>query len=295
MRNPGAFRLALPLKTDDVHLEAACSVCEHGAKADGVHDDGPAVQAALASCSSVVLPAAGCTAASTASTASTASAAVFLVGPVLIPSDRTLQILGNVTTLPPKRWPLVQNKSLTSCSIGSCSYKHLFSAAAGSRNITVSGSGTVDGGGPAWWHLWAEDKLRAHRPMLVYLEGDDLTVSGVRIHNPPMEGVGLSGGSRHRVHGYRATVDLPGLRAIRGRQPSRTYESANAACLMLSDASGVHVSNVHLVCGDDNIAMNAASRGLADVLIEDSYFGWGHGCSIGSMTEVKNTHTRNVP
>jgi hypothetical protein len=282
------------LKADDdaQHLVAACSVCEHGGKADGTHDNGPVVQAALAGCSSVVIPAAGC-----GGSASAASPAVFLVGPVVIPSDRTLIILGTVTTLPPERWPLVQNKSLADCSIGSCMYKHLFNAAA-ARNITVTGNGMIEGGGPAWWHLWAEDKLMAHRPMLINLGGDDLTLSGISIHNPPMEGAGLSSGSRHRVHGYRASVDLPGLQAIRGNAKQRirrTYESANAACLMLSDASDVHVSNVHLVCGDDNIAMNANSRELKDVVIEDSYFGWGHGCSIGSMTEagLSNITVRN--
>ena len=45
------------------------------------------------------------------------------------------------------------------------------------------------------------------------------------------------------------------------------------------------MSHVNLVCGDDNIAMNAESSEFKDVVIEDSYFGWGHGCSIGSMTE----------
>ena len=58
-------------------------MCAHGAKADGVHDDGPAVQAALASCSEVVIPAEGCGTATAASSA----AALFLVGPVVIPSD----------------------------------------------------------------------------------------------------------------------------------------------------------------------------------------------------------------
>ena len=125
-------------------------------------------------------------------------------------------------------------------------------------------------------NLWATNALMAHRPMLVSLGGDDLTLSGITIHNPPMEGAGLSSGSRHRVHGYRASVDLPGLQAVRSTQPRRTYESANAACLMLSDASDVHVSHVNLVCGDDNIAMNAESREFKDAVIENSYFGWGH-------------------
>ena len=108
-------------------------------------------------------------------------------------------------------------------------------------------------------NVWATNALVAHRPMLVSLGGDDLTLSDINIHNPPMEGAGLSSGSRHRVHGYRASVDLP--------------ESANAACLMLSDASDVHVSHVRLDCGDDNIAMNAESREFKDAVIENSYFG----------------------
>ena len=131
--------------------------------------------------------------------------------------------------------------------------------------------------------------------MLIALTGDDLTITwSIHVHNSPGMAVGLSGGSQHRVHGYRVSVDLPGLQATR----NRTYESVNAACLMLSDATNVHVSGVHLVCGDDNIAMNAEGAPFRDVLIEDSYFGWGarllnwiydggHGCSIRSMTQVR--------
>ena len=79
----------------------------------------------------------------------------------------------------------------------------------------------------------------AHRPMLINLNGDDLTLAGsIYVHNSPGMAVGLSGGSRHRVHGYRASVDLPGLQASR----NRTYESANAACLMLSDATDVVIT-----------------------------------------------------
>ena len=284
---------SLPLTNDAVHLEAACSVCAHSAKADGVHDDGPAVQAALASCSEVVIPAEGC---GTATAAASSAAALFLVGPVVIPSDRTLRILGNVSTLPPERWPLVQNKSLADCTVKTCMHRHLFNAAS-ARNITVTGSGTIEGGGLAWWQLYAEGKLRAHRPMLVNLGGDDLTLSDITIRNPPMEGASLSSGRKHRVHGYKASVDIPGLQAIREMQPRRMMlESANAACLMLSDASDVHVSHVHLVCGDDNIAMNAGSREFKDVVIEKSYFGWGHGCSIGSMTQagLKNITVRDI-
>ena len=57
-----------------------------------------------------------------------------------------------------------------------------------------------------------------------------------------------------------------------------------------------HVSGVRLSCGDDNIAMNAFAVPFQDVLIEDSYFGWGHGVSIGSMTQagLHNITVRNV-
>ncbi len=267
---------------------AACTVCEHGAKSDGLHDDAPAFQAALDVCTLVAVPAAGC------GTAPVDVAAVYLVGPVTIPSDRTVVLDGNITTLPPARWPLESNKTLAGCTVQTCRYRDLFSGS--SNNVTISGSGSIEGGGPVWWHMWADQELMAHRPMLINLRGDDLTIAGsIYVHNSPGMAVGLSNGVRHRVSGYRAAVDLPGARLL-GTTRNRTYESANAACLMLSDATSVHITNVHLVCGDDNIAMNAFAAPFQDVIIEDSYFGWGHGCSIGSMTQagLHNITVRNV-
>lgn len=271
-----------------VQASMSCTVCEHGARADGVHDDAPFVQAALEACTLVSVPAAGCGA------ASVDAVAVYLVGPVTIPADRTLVLDGNITTLPPSRWPLEGNKTLASCTVRTCSYIDLFSGSG--NNVTISGSGSIEGGGPVWWHMWADQELMAHRPMLINLRGDDLTIAGsIYVHNSPGMAVGLSNGARHRVSGYRAAVDLPGTRMLGGMR-NRTYESANAACLMLSDATSVHVTGVHLVCGDDNIAMNAFAAPFQDVVIEDSYFGWGHGCSIGSMTQagLHNITVRNV-
>ena len=170
------------------------------------------------------------------------------------------------------------------CTIGSCHYANLF---AGKDNITIKGSGSIDGGGPAWWHMWAANTLRAHRPMLVSLVGDNLTLSGIRIHNSPGMAAGLmiSGGSRHRVHGYSASVDLPGLQRLQSR---RKYESANAAppsplsppypaCIApqrrrLCPTASVTPSATRL--------RNAFDSEFRDVLIEESYFGWLHATAL---------------
>lgn len=254
--------------------ESSCSICAHGAHGDGVHDDASALRAALAACSAVIIPADGCVgggvAAEHASHGHRVRLAVYLLGPVAIPSGRHLIVDGNVTTLTPERWPLEGNRSLPGCTVSTCRYQDLLS---GSDNITISGAGTIEGGGPRWWHMWATQTLAAHRPMLINLLGDDLAVFDIYVHNSPGMAVGLSRGSRHRVHGLRASVDLPG--AALGDTRNRTYESANAACLMLSDASDVHVSNVHLVCGDDNIAMNAYATPFKNAVVSASYFGWG--------------------
>ena len=104
-----------------VQVSISCTVCEHGARADGVHDDAPSFQAALGACTLVDVPAAGCGA------ASIDAPVVYLVGPVTIPADRTLVLDGNITTLPPSRWPLEGNKTLTSCTVQTCRYIDLFS------------------------------------------------------------------------------------------------------------------------------------------------------------------------
>ena len=63
-----------------------------------------------------------------------------------------------------------------------------------------------------------------------------------------------------------------------------------------SGSSLVHVHDVFIHNGDDSIAVKPSSTCTRDILVEDSHFEFGHGCSIGSVGKgcVENVLFRNI-
>jgi len=71
-----------------------------------------------------------------------------------------------------------------------------------------------------------------------------------------------------------------------------TKSSKNLDCIDPA-GSNIHIADCTLTCGDDNVAVKGPS---SNVLVEDCWFGTGHGASIGSITDtvVKNVTFRNI-
>ena len=178
------------------HLAAAAAApCDgpfnalaFGAKGDGVHMDGPAVQAAIAA-------AAACGGGTVLLPRTPGSPSTYLSGPIYLESNLVLSIAPGATlqaTTDLATWlPRINKPSgLDSSTAGLVNGGRCLQAPPANctswhklRNVTVTGGGAIDGSGPSFWgdaSWWPLPGLP--RPMLMELSYiDGLTVSHVAL------------------------------------------------------------------------------------------------------------------
>ena len=137
------------------------------------------------------------------------------------------------------------------------------------NNVKISGSGTIDGQGSAWWTAYNANNSVA-RPKMIRIESCTIVqVTGVRLQNAP---------TAHLTFAYacdQITVDHITV--------STSGSSPNTDAV---DTEGTNYlfDTCNLACGDDNIAIGAPHNHSAYYQILNCTFGVGHGCSIGSYT-----------
>jgi len=151
------------------------------------------------------------------------------------------------------------------------------------HDVMISGPGTIDGQGQAWWPeaiKFRDEANRTHarsntspRPRLVVFEHcQRVRVEGVTITNAPT--FNLVPASCEDVTIEDVTILNPA-------------DSPNTDGIDPSVSRRVLIARCHIDTGDDCIAVKAGSAGagiMEDLLITDCTFGHGHGCSIGSET-----------
>jgi polygalacturonase len=179
------------------------------------------------------------------------------------------------------------------------------------HDVTVSGSGTINGSGEAWWpsvHESMRGRRRApERPHLVCFDGcqrvrmegvtlthapayvlvpahcQDVTIDGITIYNPAADNAEFVG------------MD-PAL--VRERlQKEYDYEAPNTDGIDPMASQRVLISRCRIDTGDDCIAVTPGDSDggpAQDILVTDCVFLRGHGCSIGSGTRggVRNMVVR---
>ena len=154
----------------------------------------------------------------------------------------------------------------------------LISCPAGTTDLAITGSGTIDGSGAMFWLFASKAALRytpgrgtVSRPMLVVLAGvKRLHVDGITLTNSPSFHLAPSG----------EDITLEHLRIV---APS---DSPNTDAI---DPGGqrIVIRKCELDVGDDNVALKNGGR---DILIEDLTCLHGHGISIGSATREGFSH-----
>merc|ERR1711934_932109 len=150
----------------------------------------------------------------------------------------------------------------------------------------MGGSGTVDGQGLAWWReMKKPGKHDFWRPHLVdFSHVETGLLADTLFLNGPN-------------HVLELGCDHCELSHVRVLSPPSTGECEKTdSCSHNTDAVDVHgdpfyVHDVNFTTGDDNIAAHANNT-----LVEDSYFGSGHGASIGSLCDdyLRNITFRNI-
>jgi polygalacturonase len=171
------------------------------------------------------------------------------------------------------------------------------------KNVRISGKGTIDGSGYYWWEpYWKKrDSLSATVP-------DDLIdwyvprPRLILIHNAKdsgLENVRLRNSAFWTVHiCYSSSISVDGV-DIYNPVLSKGKKAASSDGIDVDSSKDVFITNCSIACDDDCIAIKSGrgSDGLRvnipadNVVIENCFFGTGHGgVSIGTETAggIKN-------
>jgi hypothetical protein len=187
----------------------------------------------------------------------TAAAGSYLCGPITMLSSVNLQVNGGamLQMLPYADWP------------GTTS----FISGASLHDVEISGSGTIDGQGAAWWAAFNSGAITSRPNFIVFGGTTRILFQDITLQNPPNYHLFLKGNNVDiTIQGI--TIDTPG-------------DSPNTDGMDLG-STNVLVENCHISDGDDNIEMGGSTDPCAFVTITNCVFGTGHGVSVGSATEA---------
>ena len=140
------------------------------------------------------------------------------------------------------------------------------------HDVAISGSGTIDGQGGAWWPFAKTEHTK--RPRMIKLTAcERVLIENVTLMNSPMFHIAIGGKSQH------ITVRGVTIRAPASTDPTHPSHNTDAC-----DVSGQHIliQDCDVSVGDDNYTCGG---GTSDVLITHCTYGFGHGVSIGSYTK----------
>ena len=218
-----------------------CNVLDYGAVGDGKTDDTAAVQRAIVACTSAsggttFLPAGKIFLTSALKLSTKSAPAALVIDGVLRFSNDT------------KTWPQSAAHCLTF---------------GGGAAIALTGAGTIDGQGAAWWP--ARD---AFRPGLFYASDiPELIIANLTFLNSP----------NHNLEVYVGNTEIAGVTVLAPPSAGVAVPSHNTDAIDLhGDYFYVHDSRLDV--GDDNLAIHCSH-----VVAERISFGNGHGASIGSL------------
>jgi polygalacturonase len=221
----------------------AFDITSYGSVGDDKTDDTKAIQAALTA------------AASAGGGIVTVPSGTFLCGPIVISNSTRLELSAGATLklLPYGTYP--NTTAFITCP-------------ANSHDIALTGSGTIDGQGQAWWNAFAANSSIG-RPQEVSLQhATRVLISGIRLTNSPEEHIWVKSDVDVTVTGITIST-----LAVSGQSPPKNTDGVDM------NAKGAFFCNNNIADGDDNVVMAGSN-----IYVGYSTFGVGHGCTIGSGT-----------
>ncbi|OVA00428.1 Glycoside hydrolase [Macleaya cordata] len=245
------------------HVNADSSVLDFGAVGDGVKDDTQAFVKAWD---------ATCKATTDTATLVVPAGKTFFLSPTTFsgpckPKAVNFKILGTIIAPDkPAAWKdLDPSKWIT--------FK-------GVTGLTVSGTGTLDGRGKAWWDQSCRD--HPNLSSINFLSVTDCHLREIHIRNSPQTHILLMG-----AHGFDVDhVDI-----------NSPETSPNTDGIHITDSQHVTVTNSNFRSGDDCISIGDH---CSDIKANTIHCGPGHGISIGSLggggnqVQVEDVHVENV-
>ncbi|WP_123955250.1 glycosyl hydrolase family 28 protein [Flavobacterium cheongpyeongense] len=203
-----------------------------------------------------------------------AAAAPFLSGPITMKSNVNLQISAGATL---QLMPYGNGNGVPAGSYpnsGTVDTYTTFIYGENLTNIAITGGGTIEGDGSAWWTAF--DATGIGRPGIIRFKAcNKVLVSDITIHNAP--NVSLTMGKSGSGRGGNGTIKNVTVMA------PETAPNTDALDVWYWD--GLDVLNCKFSVGDDDVAIDANSQ---NIKIKNCAFGEGHGVSIGSYTSNVN-------
>jgi hypothetical protein len=183
-------------------------------------------------------------------------AGTFLSGPITLKSNMTFQLSAGAT--------------LQMTAMGTFPTSADFLYGSSLTNITINGSGVMDGQGAAWWTAFNANSSTARPAAMIYLTNcTGVTLTGITVQNSPEFHIQLLGnGSNIYASGLSITAAWP---------------SPNTDGIDLR-GKNVLIENCYISDGDDLIQLGG-TQAVQGVTIRNCTFGTGHGLSIGGYTQ----------
>jgi len=213
----------------------------YGAVADGITTNTTAIQNAINAAN----------AASGGGTVELPGPGTYLCGPLTLKTKVNLQIDTGATLmmLPMSAWPNAGTPFINGSS---------------STDLEISGGGTIDGQGAAWWG----PPTASSRPNFLNFSGcNRLLIQNIRLQNPPTFHI--------MIKGNNANITIQGINI--DTDPT----SPNTDGMDIG-STNILIANSHINDGDDNIELGGSSALAAYIMITNCMFGHGHGVSVGS-------------
>jgi polygalacturonase len=183
----------------------------------------------------------------------------YLCGPLTLSSKIDLEVNGELQMEPYGTYP----------GSGSTSSISNFISGSNLNNVEISGTGTIDGQGSAWWSAYDANNGIVRPQMIAISASSDVEITGVKLQNPPNVHIEIQN-SCSNVTISNVTINTPA-------------SSPNTDGIDLS-ANNALVTGCNIADGDDNIAVGGTSS-MSNITITNDTFGVGHGMSIGSITQ----------
>jgi polygalacturonase len=194
-------------------------------------------------------------------------------GTVQVPSGTFLS--GPITMKSKINLNLASGATLRMLAYGTYPGSTPFIGGGGLNNVEISGSGTIDGQGSAWWTAYNANNTLA-RPGVINLDnGTNMQVTGIKIQNAPNVHVSMHYAC-NEVTINNVTISSPST-------------SPNTDGF---DVEGVNFlfDKDNIADGDDNIAIVGSHVHSQYMVVQNCTFGTGHGMTIGSYTGDQVDH-----